>query len=1005
MSLGNSFHKTLHIFALFGFAVAQPLFDLLSRNADFLVAHDLRPADLLILVCILSLLLPGLFVLVEVFAGLLHHRLAESVHGLIVSLLVTAVALQAFKKLLDGPGLALVTGAGVVGLLAGWTSLRMRPLQTFLTFLSPSVLLFPALFLLRPPVSGLLFPERKQHVAREGVLSDTPIVLIVFDELPTSTLMNEHLETNAFRYPNFAALARDSQWFRNASTVAESTRLALPAILTGRYPNRIVPGIAANYPENLFTWLGGEYELNVFETVTRICPEKLCSETIAREGFRERIRTTLSDLWFIYLHATFPVDMTQDLPPVTMTMRDFGVTSRAPKGATAEDMGRRSRDYSWVFSQFVNCIQPADGPVLYFLHTLVTHIPYAYLPSGKQYGPTELLRFPHGVIEGTWTSDEWETTQGFQRHLLQAQYADRLLGTVLARLHEVALYDRSLIIVTADHGVSFWPDNKRRQVTQKNGSDTHGVPLFVKVPYQRKAVVSDRNVEIIDILPTIADVLDAEIRWAVDGQSALDHLRPERSQKLVFRKVRGNFPTYIERLVFSPELEGLEATVKRKMSLFGSGEDPRDIYRIGRFRSLIGAQTAHLAHVEALDMEIELEGDSGFDEVALDGAFIPALVSGQIYPERGSPNRLHLAVAVNGTIRAVTQTYRGPKGGWSFTAIVPEWAFREGANQVEVFVVSDSQGHPQLISAGNRRRPQFSLLRGVSPTCDEFINSWTGETIRIVPGAMDGAVDLVRQLREPRGHISIFGGASDGAHRKPAERVVVFVDDETNHDGHTVISRKDIARGFQTPSLEQAGFHVILPVSVFERNPLPVVRVFAISSTGVASELQYRREYPDGSRKRRLGNAARAIRYSLARSGDGLEQHILSSTGETIRIVPAVMGGAVDRVRQERRYTRISGWASDGAHRKPAAQVAVFVDGEADHYGHTTVPRRELAEAFKAPSLVNAGFQVAVPGSIFDRAPPPVVRVVAISSTGVASELSYRSEYKDGPQKRRLGDR
>ena len=56
MRMVGSFPRGLHIFALFGFAVAQPLFDLLSKNADFLVAHDLRPLDLLVLVCIVSLL-------------------------------------------------------------------------------------------------------------------------------------------------------------------------------------------------------------------------------------------------------------------------------------------------------------------------------------------------------------------------------------------------------------------------------------------------------------------------------------------------------------------------------------------------------------------------------------------------------------------------------------------------------------------------------------------------------------------------------------------------------------------------------------------------------------------------------------------------------------------------------------------------------------------------------------------------------------------------------------
>ncbi len=186
-----------------------------------------------------------------------------------------------------------------------------------------------------------------------------------------------------------------------------------------------------------------------------------------------------------------------------------------------------------------------------------------------------------------------------------------------------------------------------------------------------------------------------------------------------------------------------------------------------------------------------------------------------------------------------------------------------------------------------------------------------------------------------------------------------------------------------------------------------MVRVFAISSAGVASELGYRPEYDDGSRRRRLGKGARPVRYSLAEGADGLagKEFIVSPSGATVRIADGVMDGAVDTVLQQDERTQISGWASDGSHRRPADQVAVFVDGEADHYGHAVVGRSDLVEGFKAPALENARFHVILPGNVFDRDPPPVVRVFAISSTGVASELRYRVEYEDGVRTVKLGKR
>ena len=132
----------------------------------------------------------------------------------------------------------------------------------------------------------------------------------------------------------------------------------------------------------------------------------------------------------------------------------------------------------------------------------------------------------------------------------------------------------------------------------------------------------------------------------------------------------------------------------------------------------------------------------------------------------------------------------------------------------------------------------------------------------------------------------------------------------------------------QPSALFQSAAHI------FERDPPPVVRVFAVSSKGVASELRYHPEYDDGSRKRRLGNkTAQNIKYSLAEGADGarLREFIVSPTGRKIRIVPGALDGSVDLVRERGGNTWISGWASDGADRKPARQVAVFVDGEADH--------------------------------------------------------------------------
>jgi len=111
--------------------------------------------------------------------------------------------------------------------------------------------------------------------------------------------------------------------------------------------------------------------------------------------------------------------------------------------------------------------------------------------------------------------------QAYQAHLLQVGFVDRLIGSLIERLEETGLLDPSLIIITADHGVSFKTGGLLRPLTQDNYTDIIGVPLFVKLPHQKRGEVSDVNVQGEDLLPTIADVLQLELPWAISERHTI----------------------------------------------------------------------------------------------------------------------------------------------------------------------------------------------------------------------------------------------------------------------------------------------------------------------------------------------------------------------------------------------------------------------------------------------------------------------------------------------------
>ena len=178
---------------------------------------------------------------------------------------------------------------------------------------------------------------------------------------------------------------------------------------------------------------------------------------------------------------------------------------------------------------------------------MLPHVPWNYLPTGREYPfPLEppwadSLNVTHGLIglqrhSEHWTSDPVAVALAYHRYLLQLGFVDRLVGRLIDHLKEAGLYDGSLILLTADHGVSCRPDHDRRNIDEVNAPDILSIPLLVKLPHQREGRTSDRNVQTADLLPTIADVLKIELPWEPYGVSVFDASRPEPAVKEISRE-------------------------------------------------------------------------------------------------------------------------------------------------------------------------------------------------------------------------------------------------------------------------------------------------------------------------------------------------------------------------------------------------------------------------------------------------------------------------------------
>ena len=136
------------------------------------------------------------------------------------------------------------------------------------------------------------------------------------------------------------------------------------------------------------------------------------------------------------------------------------------------------------FQEWIDDIVPGRRPALNFKHTLMPHVPWQYLPSGRR-----TRKAPNDVIPGLSNQSFEDTGQLnvlLQRHFLQTGFADLELQHLWKHLKDDGLWDDSLIVVAADHGVAFPHARERRRLGRENAAEIAPVPLFIKAPGQKK---------------------------------------------------------------------------------------------------------------------------------------------------------------------------------------------------------------------------------------------------------------------------------------------------------------------------------------------------------------------------------------------------------------------------------------------------------------------------------------------------------------------------------------
>jgi hypothetical protein len=433
--------------------------------------------------------------------------------------------------------------------------------------------------------------------------------------------------------------------------------------------------------------------MRVVEPVTLLCPSSLCEHP--GDDAAGRWKALWSDLRVVLGHLFLPDDVVERLPPIDQNWTGFD--RDAPDAGTSGSESfvmkerfvvARDSDRRTQVASLVDLIGPSgERPPLYFGHFLLPHGPWELLPDGHRYNPVAVDNAgPHG----SWSTNEWAVAQAYQRHLAQAEYTDNVVGQVIDRLEEAGIYDEAVVVVVADHGIAIRPGVEvRRRLDEETVADVAAVPLIIKAPGQAAPLLDDYPASTIDVLPTLADIVGTELSWDAEGTSLVAADRPPRPTR-TYVPVTGE-----QTVVWTSPLADVVALGAGRVEWFGD----RGVFGLAPpgYGGLLGRAVSDLEAAPASGRWAAKVLNAGdYANVAVADDVLPVATKVRLSGPDAEADEV-IAVALNGTVTAVTITYEleGEEGIF-MTAMMNPAHLVDGANRIELFHVTGAGAEPAL---------------------------------------------------------------------------------------------------------------------------------------------------------------------------------------------------------------------------------------------------------------------------------------------------------------------
>ena len=170
----------------------------------------------------------------------------------------------------------------------------------------------------------------------------------------------------------------------------------------------------------------------------------------------------------------------------------------------------------------------------------------------------------------------------------EVTYTDNAIGQLLEAADRRGLRDNTLVLMTADHGESLGENNYYFDHGETLHDTSMRVPLIIRAPWLEGTRVVEGPVSLVDVYPTVLDILDIEVPEGIQGQSVADYLVEGRvPDRELFMETM--LPTISERsAIFGIQTEHWKLILrKNRVKLFHRLSDPGEQKNIAEQNALV----------------------------------------------------------------------------------------------------------------------------------------------------------------------------------------------------------------------------------------------------------------------------------------------------------------------------------------------------------------------------------------------------------------------------------